>query len=228
VIGAPRSGVRAYLVLRSLWEWGTMPRAGLEYERPSRLSQALIAGFSLGVVAMTGWLVLMIMFSHDASTMTAEGAGTAAAPASPAPPQGPPRVENPTPGKPFRVTPASTMPPSQTSPWGDGRSLAALPSAPLGGSYTPGPSSAPNAAPPPSAYATPSPASPRIDYRTAPSEFALPEAQPETEVVPLPQPRPRRVATIPVPRPRPHLDEDDAPQPPAEKSLFDLLINRQH
>ena len=200
-----------------------MPRAGLEYERPSRLSQALIAGFSLGVVAMAGWLVLMIMFSHDASTMTADGAAPAASPTPP--PPGPPRVENPTAGKPFRVTPASTVPQQQASPWGDAPNLAALPP-PSGRAYAPAASSDPPAVAPP-AYATPSPAPPQIDYRTAPSEFALPDAEPEIAVIPLPQPRPRRVATIPVPRPRPHLDDNDSPQAQADKSLFDLLINRQ-
>jgi hypothetical protein len=200
-----------------------MPRAGLEYERPSRLSKALIAGFSLGVVAMTGWLVLMIMFSHDASTRTADG--PLPPPPSPASPPGLPRVENPTPGKPFLITPASTMPSQPASPWDAMANVAALPSEPVRGSYTPSLPSAPAEAAP-SAYAAPSPAPPQIDYRSAPSNFALPETEPETAAIPLPQPRPRRVATIPVPRPRPHLDEDDA-QPPAEKSLFDLLIQRQ-
>ena len=34
-----------------------MPKPGLAYEKPSRVSQVLVIGFSLAVIVMAGWLV---------------------------------------------------------------------------------------------------------------------------------------------------------------------------
>ena len=48
-----------------------MPRTGLAYEKPSRIAQGLVVCFSIAVVVMAGWLVMMIMFSYDANTMVA-------------------------------------------------------------------------------------------------------------------------------------------------------------
>ena len=62
-----------------------MPRTGLAYERPSRVSQALILGFSLAVVVMAGWLVMMIMLPHDANTTAADPADVPAMATTPAP-----------------------------------------------------------------------------------------------------------------------------------------------
>jgi hypothetical protein len=63
------------------------------------------------------------------------------------------------------------------------------------------------------------------DDRRLQVEAAIETPEPAPEVIPLPPPKPRRVASIPVPRPRPHLDGDDAP--PQERSLLDVLFNRQ-
>jgi len=51
-----------------------MPRTGLAYERPSLVSLALIACFSLAVFVMAGWLVMTIVFSNDANTRAADPA----------------------------------------------------------------------------------------------------------------------------------------------------------
>jgi len=107
-----------------------MPRPGLAYDRPSRASQALIVGFSLAVVVMAGWLVLMVMFSADTTTGTADTADLPAAP---------PHVEN---------LPASAQPSSA-------RLLTPLPEGSAWPDPQSGPPSAGLRAPPPAAPLAP-------------------------------------------------------------------------
>jgi hypothetical protein len=217
-----------------------MPRPGLAYEKPSRASQALVIGFSLAVVVMAGWLVMMIMFSHDANTMAADPADLQATAA-----RTPPRVEPAAP-EPIRLGAVTRPPPQPTQPSG--------PATPW--PFTPYATGAPP--PQPAAPATPQVVVPRVvapqivtaapappaagpTYTTSsvPASVAdindrisiedtLPQTEtPDTlEVIPLPPPKPRRMASIPVPRPRPHLDSDDA-QPTQERTFFDFLVNRQ-
>jgi hypothetical protein len=205
-----------------------MSRGSLAYERMSRTSQALIVSFSLALVLMIGWFALLIMFSPDASTMTAD-------PVAALPPAGPPQVENP----PYNTFPlARSVEPSQSNsspPWGNGiASIPTLPSAPVGAPFTvrapppAAPAEAPAAAPPAS-YGTSSVGAAAIDYRSAPTDYPnSPDgAAADISPVPLPAPRPRNLGLTPVPRPRPHIDEQADAQPPQEKSLFDLMIERQ-
>jgi hypothetical protein len=181
-----------------------MPRTGLAYERPSLVSLALIVGFSLAVVVVAGWLVMMILFSNGANTKAADPA----APAAPA------------------ADRASDAADVAALAGTSARAEGALPS-----NATPGagpPSAAPFAAPSPAGAATAAlggPA-PEMNYRgpgdllnfPPDAENAAPEA------VPLPPPRPRRTAAVPVPRPRPSIDGEQAPQ---QRSLFDIFVGRQ-
>lgn len=60
----------------------TLPGTKRIYEKPSRLSQGLVAGLSIAVVAMAGWLAATIAFP-EAATGPAEGdAETTAHPAT--------------------------------------------------------------------------------------------------------------------------------------------------
>ena len=69
-----------------------MPKTGVAYEKTSKGSWALIVCFSAAVVIMAGWLILMIMLSHDADTKTFSAAALPARAIEPAP-----RVESPQP-----------------------------------------------------------------------------------------------------------------------------------
>jgi len=214
-------------------EWSfTMPRPGLAYEKPSRASQALVIGFSLAVVVMAGWLVMMIMFSHDANTMAADPADLRATAT-----RIPPRVE-PVATEPIRLgavtrpppqAPAPSGPPTQwpfTPPYATG-ATPSQPAAPAAPQAALPQVTAPSAAGP--AYTTSSVPASVADINDRVSiEDTLPQTEtPDTpEVIPLPPPKPRRMASIPVPRPRPHLDSDDA-QPTQERTFFDFLVNRQ-
>ncbi len=222
-----------------------MPK-GIRYERPSRLSLVLIAGFSTALFVMAGWLVLLIMFGPEANSTNADASEVVAAEAA-APP--PPPVQN----RAVRVVTARVSPRADdqadrlpnagalpASPWPVGP--AAVPET---DSATPSPAAAPAvapaddptptatvaAAPPaPTAYATaalPSqdpnfPAATDAVDRVSPADLSpAPEAA-ESEpldVVPLPKPRPRHMASIPMPRPRPQFNE-----PQQEKSLFEVLF----
>jgi len=200
-----------------------MPRPGLAYERSSRISQALIAGFSLAVAVMAGWLVLMIMSSHDGNTTTADTADL-----SP-PVKQPPRVENLPPARPSIINRVSPLP--EATPWPD--QAASLPlsppaAAPVGTTSTTAYATSSLTTPPslaPTSVTTTSLTAPGPIDRVAPADD--PAVQTETAptaIVPLPPPRPRRVVSIPIPRPRPQIDE---PAEPAQRSLFDFLVDRQ-
>jgi hypothetical protein len=210
-----------------------MQRGGLAYEKPSRVSQGLIVGFSVAVIIMAGWLVMMIMSSRDANTMAADPADI---PPISTPVSTPPRVLLAAP-EPIRLSSAtrsaapSTASVPEPAPW---------PYTPYSRAATPPPAALPLAAAPVGSpapaptYSTSSvrDAMPDGNDRVMPGDQPAPRLEaaveaPEAaaEVVPLPPPKPRRVASIPVPRPRPH-DGDDAP-PPQERSFFDQLFNPQ-
>jgi hypothetical protein len=203
-----------------------MPRTGLAYEKPSRVAQVLVIGFTIAVIAMAGWLVMMILISHDGNTMAANPADLELAAKTP------PRVETTAswslpgaaPASVATPTPAPTpdQPPQPSLGPRAVATIAALP-----------PSAAATPAAPPATYTTssvPRGASDMVDR--APVDASLPQSDtagesPEasSRIVPLPPPKPRRVAAaVPVPRPRPHLDSDD---PPQERTFFDFLVNRQ-
>lgn len=215
-----------------------MPRPGLAYEKPSRGSQALVIGFSLAVVVMAGWLVMMIMFSHDANTMAADPADLQATVARPPPPVEPAAPEPIRLGAVTRPPPQPTQPSGPPTPWPftpySTGATPPQPAAPAAPQAVAPRAAAPQAEPAP---ATPA-ASPTYTTSSVPASVAgisdrasiedtLPQTEtPDTEVIPLPPPKPRRMASIPVPRPRPHLDSDDA-QPSEERTFFDFLVNRQ-
>jgi hypothetical protein len=153
-------------------EFGKMPRPGLAYERPSRVSQVLILSFSIAVLVMGGWLAMMIMLPHDADTVAADSPDVPAMATRPAP-----RVEN-------SVT--AYDPPLANGPqW---------PDAPPANPYSPPSAASPSPARPSGAYATSSLAS----NDNLPSDAG----NDALESVPLPPPRPRRTAVpVPRPRP---------------------------
>jgi hypothetical protein len=212
-----------------------MPKPGLAYEKPSRVSQVLVIGFSLAVIVMAGWLVMMIMLSHDANTMAADPADPQVTAASP-------RVGTAAP-EPIRLSAVTQPPPQPTPPSG---LPTPWPFTPYSGGAAPPPPPAPATAArqvaPPRVDVPATPAAEAPVYTTSsvpagapeindrvPLEDTLPQAEtPDaTEIIPLPPPKPRRMAAVPVPRPRPHLDSDDAPPQVQERSFFDFLTDRQ-
>jgi hypothetical protein len=214
-----------------------MPRPGLAYEKPSRVSQVLVIGFSLAVVVMAGWLVMMIMLSYDANTMAADPADRQVTAAL----SRPPGTAAPEPIRISAVTqppPQSTLPSGPPTPWpftpysaGAAPPQPSAPAVPMRQAATPradAPAEAAAQAPAPVYNTSSVPAGASEINDRVPLEDTLPQAEtPDvTEVIPLPPPKPRRVAAIPVPRPRPHLEADDA-QPSQERSFFDFLVNRQ-
>jgi hypothetical protein len=66
-----------------------MPRPGLAYERPSRVTQVMILCFGAAVLVMGGWLAMMILLPNEASTVAADPSDVPAMATKPAP-----RVEN--------------------------------------------------------------------------------------------------------------------------------------
>jgi len=182
-----------------------MLKIGLARERPSRVSLALIACFSVGLIAMAGWLGVNIVFSGNADTAAAPNELTATAP---------PRVEN--------ATPAYVPPLMVATPATQGE-------APPGNSRSdPGMLTSGGAPAQSTTYTTSALAVPNTAIR-GPGDLLPVQPEPAAsepmEMVPLPVPRPRRVASIPVPRPRPLVDEAPPP-PPRERSFFDILLNR--
>jgi hypothetical protein len=164
-----------------------MPKPGLADQRPSRVSQALVIGFSLGVVFMAGWLVLMIMFSHDGNSTTVATADLSV------PINEVPHVENLPPDRTLSARPR-VAPPSGASPWPD----PPTPGVPFAVT-APRPAAPPADDPPPTpAYAVSSLPAPGFADRIAPGDDPaagpVGEAAADTglpEIVPLPPSRPR-------------------------------------
>jgi hypothetical protein len=188
-----------------------MPRTGLAYERPSRASQALIIGFSLALVVMAGWLVMIIMFPGRANTMAADPAEAEAIADAQSP-----RLENLAIAPPRRATDA-TSPSQQPSPSAQSR-----PAAPFAVTRASPPSGALPLTSPLAQPASPD----ATDFRGSAAEDPRLDtpAIDSGEVIPLPPPKPRRTAAIPVPRPRPQIDE--ASEQPQDKTFFDNLVDR--
>jgi hypothetical protein len=191
-----------------------MPRASLAYDKPSRVSRVLVLCFSLAVVLMAGWLVLMIMMSRSGTSMAAAPGDDARATAASTTGSVP---------RPFVVQ--STASPISQAVVTTSRMQSAS-----GAAWPDAPSATPPPAAPVASYAVSSiPATQEPSYRGFPTDIAATpaEASPEaTEIVPLPQPRPKHMASVPVPRPRPQIDDPtDAPTP--QRSLFDFLVDRQ-
>jgi DNA segregation ATPase FtsK/SpoIIIE, S-DNA-T family len=189
-----------------------MPKPGLVYERPSPMARALIVCFSLGVVVMAGWLVMTVLFSHDA-TATAEDPGAI----PPIATKAPPRIEDsPAYNSPLAAT--ALLPSQSPAPaWPD------PPSADSGAR----PSASESGRAAAAAYATSSVAPDAVNER-APADAAnsaIDGGFDPRDMIPLPQPRPHRVA-IPVPRPRPRIDDTAVAQVPQERTLFDILMGR--
>jgi hypothetical protein len=158
---------KASMAATTIVEFGKMPRPGLAYERPSRVSQVLILSFSIAVLVMGGWLAMMIMVPHDADTATADASDVPAMATRPAP-----RVEN---------SVAAYDPPLANSPQ--------LPDAPATNPYSPPP------ARPGGAYATSPLASydnlPSDAGNDAVESVPLPPPRPRRTAVPVPRPRPQ-------------------------------------
>ena len=191
-----------------------MPRTGLAYERPSRVSQALILCFSLAVVVMAGWLVMMIRLPHDANTMAADPADVPAMATRPAP-----RIENTATAYTPLLADSAQLRLPNASPWPDASST---------NPYSTSSATSPSPARPAAAYTTSSLAPPEASYRGASNGDLNIQAEAGNdapEFVPLPLPRPRRSA-VPVPRPRPRIDDQADAQPTRERTLFDVLVGR--
>jgi hypothetical protein len=173
-----------------------MPKRGLTQERSSRLSQALIACFSIAVIIMGGWLAMMIMV--PAGTTPADPANE---PVEAAVPTGSaPRVENTAAGYDAPLA-GQVRSSSDSAPWPDSSPSNPYSAPSVGATLALAPSEA--------GYGS------GLDPSQTESGADLPE------VVPLPTPRPRRVA-VPVPRPRPRIEEADAETKP--HTLLDLLV----
>ena len=185
-----------------------MSRPGLAYERPTRMAQALILCFSLAVVVMAGWLVMTVMFAHDAPTVAEEQPDV-----PPVATKAPPNIEDAN-APPLSATARMPSQPG-ASPWPDTRSAEAVtrPSAPAaaGAAAT--------------TYAT-SAVAPSANDRAALDGAPIETGIDPREMVPLPLPRPRRTAAVPVPRPRPRADDQAVAQVPQERNFFDLLLGR--
>lgn len=194
-----------------------MRRTGPSYEKPSLISQGLVVCFSIAVVVMAGWFALVILFSHDASTMAADDSRIETA--APLPDAAVVSPESEKPDFAARLSAAYVEPPPRDPP-DAAPPRSALPLLP--------PVEPPAAITFDSRYPAfpPMAAMPNANYRGIPADESFraesDAADGALEAVPLPKPR---RAAIPVPRPRPRLDAEDQPDP--DPSFFDLLINRQ-
>jgi len=198
-----------------------MPRSSLAYEKPSPLSRWLVTGFSVAVVAMAGWFAMTVMFFPRANTMVADDQDIDTA-------SMPPYVEN-VPPEPARLSAMEQFDSafSEPSPRAYAPYSAAPPAPPRSALALASPAEPPPAGALDSPFAASS--MPAANDRgiladEPPRQTASADAVPD--VIPLPPPKPARSAAIPVPRPRPHLDGEDT-QPGPERSIFDIMIDRQ-
>lgn len=199
-----------------------MQRASHSYEKPSRISQALVVCFSVAVVFMAGWLALVILFPRDANTMAARDTDIEIT-------DTPPYVENIAP-EPEQLSVKARLNAAYFDPLPRDLPDVAPPprsALPLGPVTEPPPAATFDSRYPTSLITA---AAPNTNHRSVTAdEFLQIAAAVEAidvapEVVPLPLPKPRR-ASVPVPRPRPRLDGED--QLGADPSFFDLLVSRQ-
>jgi hypothetical protein len=207
-----------------------MPRTAPAYEKPSRISQGLVVCFSIAVIVMAGWLIMVVMFFDGANTMTADEADIQ--PIStrsyvtnvPEPTKlGETARSNSTDleSLPWVHTPDSATPSAAPAPPRSALPLAPFAEFPADGALRP-------------AYTMSSAAAgvPDASYRGTVADDlsrqveAAIDADTAADVIPLPLPKPRRSASIPVPRPRPRLDAEDT-QPSPDQSFLEFLVNRQ-
>jgi hypothetical protein len=203
-----------------------MPRNGVAYEKPSRLSRGMVVCLSIAVIGMAAWLATMIMFSEHSSTLAADeadiqpAAGRSSAPSvSPEPTR-------------TGATVRSDSGDLETSPWSSKLDFVSTT-----------PSATPRSALPPASLAEFSGDSAPGSTYTSSVATGVPAARdrgvwadelaPQTDtdgvaldITQLPLPKPRPTASIPVPRPRPQLDAEDV-LPGARQSFFDFLMNPQ-
>jgi hypothetical protein len=199
-----------------------MQITGCAYEKPSRISQALVVCFSLAVVLMAGWFTATIMFSNYGTTSAVDDT----------------EIESTVPADAENVSPESDKP-SVTerlnSAYFELRSrdyayAAAAPprsALPLASVTDSPPAATRDPGYPALSGAT---AVPDANYRGIPANEplrteALIEATDATNFVPLPPPKRSRTASIPMPRPRPRLEAEEVqPAPEQAQSLFDRLM----
>jgi cytoskeletal protein RodZ len=205
-------------------ELRSMRTARYAYEKPSRLSQAIVACLSVAVVLMAGWLAFTVLVSRYATTASVEDAE----PVTSAPAYVVSVVPEPDePGSTEPMSAASSQSPESTS-IDFASATAAPPRSVL--------SLAPLVAPPVAQLAPIQPfpsvtAVPDASYRgissvepaqtRAPIEPSTPAAAPPS----LP-PKPARTASVPVPRPRPQIETEDV-QPVPDQSLLEVMFGRQ-
>jgi hypothetical protein len=204
-----------------------MQVTGCAYEKPSRISQALVICFSLAVVVMATWFVATIMFSNYGTSAALDDAEIV--------PTMPTHVENvlPEPDKSSvteRLNSVYFEPLSRDYAYTTAAPpRSALPLAPAAESS---PAATRDPGYPAVSGAT---AVPDADYRGIPTDGpplraeALIETPDATNVMPLPPPKRSRAASIPMPRPRPRLEADDVQPaqtaaPEQAQSLFDFLM----
>jgi hypothetical protein len=210
--GAPCAEIQA-----TVQEHRPMQRTVRAYEKPSRISQAVVVCLSIAVVVAAGRLASTIVLSRYVTTSAVHDTDTASAPVS---------VESVSP-EPYEPPVAARVNPAyvESLPQDDASTAptpprSALPLAPL--------------AEPPSA-ATPNPgfapwltAAPDVDFRAGEATGAMADLL-RAPPYAAPPAAEGRVASIPVPRPRPRLDSEDVQSDPDQSpfSAFDLFVDRQ-
>jgi hypothetical protein len=207
-----------------------MPRTGVTYEKPSRVSQGLIVCFSIAVAVMAGWLVMTIMFADNAKTRAAGEADVQT-------PNTRPDADNVSP-EPIRLSStagssSAYLEPSPSAYAPDSTALRVPPAPPRSTLPPASPAELPPVGARDPAYTASSvlAAVPDANYRGVPADEppqveAVIDTDTNPEVIPLPPRRPRYFASIPVPRARPHPAPQDA-QPSADQSFFEFQVNRQ-
>jgi hypothetical protein len=196
--------------------------SGHTYEKPSRISQALVVCFSIAVVLMAGWFAITIMFSHYGTTSAVDDTEiVTTSPASVEDVSAEPDESNVT----ARLNAAYFEPLSRDAYAAAAPPRSALPLAPVAGPFS--------AATRDPGYPALSiaPVMPDANYRTIPADEPLPAGaltEAAADVVPLPPPKRSHTAFIPIPRPRPRIEAEDVqPAPEQSQSLFDLLMYGQ-
>jgi cell division protein FtsN len=192
----------------------------LSQHRGSRLPVVLVIGAALGVAVIAAWVFTPILLSKDKAAM----AGLFSKTKPPAPAQDPAPAPTLASAQPAPAAPAAQPEPDKTT-------TASVPTDDQAAQAT-GPALASAAATPrPQSrgiqVATAAPNAP-VDADTAPAADVTPQDTPAEPLanVPLPRKRPSRLIeaslNIPLPRPRPEIEGDNT----AERSTFDLQVER--
>jgi hypothetical protein len=194
----------------------------LSQHRASRLPGVLVIVAALGVAAIAAWVFTPMLMSKD-SAITAGLFSKAKPPAQEQPAAPAPTLAS--------AQPAPAAPAAQPEPDTTASVPADDPNAAQAAAPAPAPASAAPTAWPQSRgiqVATAAPGAP-VDADTAPADAVAPQDPPAAEPlanVPLPRKRPSRLIeaslTIPLPRPRPEIEGDTS----AERSTFDLQVER--